>query len=372
MPIILDGQDCVGMARTGSGKTAAFVLPMIQKLKSHSQKIGARSLVLSPSRELALQTLKVVKAFAKGTDLRCALLVGGETLEDQFTALSGNPDIIIATPGRFLHIKVEMSLDLSSMSYVVFDEADRLFEMGFAAQLTEILHALPPSRQTLLFSATLPKSLVEFARAGLQEPHLVRLDAESKISPDLQSAFFTVKSAEKEGALLHILHDIAKIPTGPASSMADHAGPSKKRKRGESSVIDEPDSPSEHATIVFVATKHHVEYVAEILRQASFAVSHVYGALDQTARKMQVQDFRTGKTHILVVTDVAARGIDLPMLKSVINYDFVTQPKVFVHRVGRTARAGNSGWSYSLVRASDGPYLVCCCLVTPREPFPGR
>ena len=119
--------------------------------------------------------------------------------------MSSNPDIVIATPGRFLHLKVEMGLDLSSIRYVVFDEADRLFEMGFAAQLTEILHALPQSRQTLLFSATLPKSLVEFARAGLQEPNLVRLDAETKISPDLQSAFFTMKSAEKEGALLHIL-----------------------------------------------------------------------------------------------------------------------------------------------------------------------
>ena len=127
------------------------------------------------------------------------------TVELLTSFMSSNPDIVIATPGRFLHLKVEMGLDLSSIRYVVFDEADRLFEMGFAAQLTEILHALPQSRQTLLFSATLPKSLVEFARAGLQEPNLVRLDAESKISPDLQSAFFTMKSAEKEGALLHIL-----------------------------------------------------------------------------------------------------------------------------------------------------------------------
>ena len=191
------------MARTGSGKTAAFVIPMIQKLKIHSPKVGARSLILSPSRELALQTLKVVKELGRGTDLRCVLLVGGDSIEEQFGTLASNPDIIIATPGRFLHLQVEMNLDLSTIRYVVFDEADRLFEMGFAAQLAEILHALPSSRQTLLFSATLPKSLVEFARAGLQEPHLVRLDAESKVSQDLQSAFFTVKGAEKEGALFH-------------------------------------------------------------------------------------------------------------------------------------------------------------------------
>ena len=236
IPLVIDGQDVVGMARTGSGKTAAFVIPMIEKLKSHSAKVGARALILSPSRELALQTLKVVKELGRGTDLKCVLLVGGDSLEEQFSYvyqkrlgvifvqpffealkqavltseplssfMSSNPDIVIATPGRFLHLKVEMGLDLSSIRYAVFDEADRLFEMGFAAQLTEILHALPQSRQTLLFSATLPKSLVEFARAGLQEPNLVRLDAESKISPDLQSAFFTMKSAEKEGALLHVL-----------------------------------------------------------------------------------------------------------------------------------------------------------------------
>merc|ERR1719355_732 len=195
IPLVLDHQDVVGMARTGSGKTAAFVIPMIERLKSHSARVGARALILSPSRELALQTLKVVKEFGRGTDLKCVLLVGGDSLEEQFGFMAGNPDIVIATPGRFLHLKVEMSLDLSSVKYVVFDEADRLFEMGFAAQLAEILVALPTSRQTLLFSATLPKSLVEFARAGLQEPSLVRLDAESKVSPDLESAFFSVKSA---------------------------------------------------------------------------------------------------------------------------------------------------------------------------------
>lgn len=362
VPLVLDGQDVVGMARTGSGKTAAFVLPMIEKLKSHSAKVGARALILSPSRELALQTLKVVKEFGRGTDLKCVLLVGGDSLEEQFSFLSSNPDILIATPGRFLHLKVEMGLDLSSIRYVVFDEADRLFEMGFAVQLTEILHALPPSRQTLLFSATLPKSLVEFARAGLQEPRLVRLDAESKISPDLESAFFTMKSAEKEGALLHIISDVIRIPTGKteaairAKEEATKTG--EKRKRSEAGGVKSYESPTSHSTIIFTATKHHVEYLANLLRKSGFAVSHAYGSLDQTARKMQVQDFRTGMTNILVVTDVAARGIDIPILANVINYDFPSQPKIYVHRVGRTARAGQRGWSYSLVRESDAPYLL--------------
>ncbi|KAK3174340.1 ATP-dependent RNA helicase dbp10 [Lepraria neglecta] len=362
IPLVLDGQDVVGMARTGSGKTAAFVVPMIEKLKSHSAKVGSRALILSPSRELALQTLKVVKELGRGTDLKCVLLVGGDSLEEQFSFMSANPDIVIATPGRFLHLKVEMGLDLSSVRYVVFDEADRLFEMGFAAQLTEILHALPQSRQTLLFSATLPKSLVEFARAGLLEPHLVRLDAESKISPDLQSAFFTMKSVEKEGALLHVLSDIIKIPTGQTEAAAgakeEASKNSKKRKRGEVHGVKPHESPTEHSTIIFAATKHHVDYLAALLRQSGFAVSHAYGSLDQTARKIQVQDFRTGMTNILVVTDVAARGIDIPVLANVINYDFPAQPKIFVHRVGRTARAGQRGWSYSLIRESDAPYLL--------------
>ncbi|MCJ1465890.1 ATP-dependent RNA helicase dbp10 [Pseudocyphellaria aurata] len=376
IPLLLDGQDVVGMARTGSGKTAAFVVPMIEKLKSHSAKVGARALVLSPSRELALQTLKVVKELARGTDLKCVLLVGGDSLEEQFNFMTANPDIIIATPGRFLHLKVEMALDLSSIRYVVFDEADRLFEMGFAAQLTEILHALPQTRQTLLFSATLPKSLVEFARAGLQEPKLVRLDAESKISPDLQSAFFTMKSAEKEGALLHILSDVIKIPTGQPDAALHAEGdvpmPNKKRKRSELDGIKPHESPTAHSTIVFAATKHHVDYLTALLRQSGFAVSHAYGSLDQTARKAQVQDFRKGITNILVVTDIAARGIDIPVLANVINYDFPAQPKIFVHRVGRTARAGQRGWSYSLVCESDAPYLLDLQLFLGRRMILGR
>ncbi|KAF2706638.1 ATP-dependent RNA helicase-like protein dbp10 [Pleomassaria siparia CBS 279.74] len=359
IPLILDGQDVVGMARTGSGKTAAFCIPMLEKLRMHSVKVGCRGIVLSPSRELALQTMKVIKELGRGSDLRTILLVGGDSLEEQFSSMTTNPDIIIATPGRFLHLKVEMQLDLSSVKYIVFDEADRLFEMGFAAQLSEILHALPTSRQTLLFSATLPKTLVEFARAGLQDPKLIRLDAESKVSPDLENAFFTVKSGDRDGALLHILDKVIKLPVTESDGKAKTGGTkgdlSKKRKRG-SQVGGE--SPTANSTIIFVATKHRVEYVANFLKSAGYGVSYAYGNLDQTARKCQVADFRAGLTNILVVTDVAARGIDLPALANVINYDFPSQPKIFVHRVGRTARAGRKGWSYSLIRDSDVPYLI--------------
>ena len=356
IPVVLEGIDVVGMARTGSGKTAAFVIPMIEKLKAHSVKVGARALILSPSRELALQTLKVVKEFGKGTDLKCVLLVGGDSLEDQFSFMAGNPDIIIATPGRFLHLQVEMSLSLSSIQYAVFDEADRLFEMGFSSQLTEILHALPSTRQTLLFSATLPKSLVEFAQAGLQEPHLVRLDADSKISQDLESAFFSVKSSEKEGALLHILQEVIKVPKEDIipSTLGDGENQQRKRRRLTSGGTE----LSSVSTIIFVATKHHVEYISRLLQLHSYPISYVYGSLDQVARRQQVDNFRSGETKILVVTDVAARGIDIPIIANVINYDFPPQPKVFIHRVGRTARAGKRGWAYSLVRAEDAPYLL--------------
>ncbi|CAK7567395.1 MAG: ATP-dependent RNA helicase dbp10 [Sporothrix epigloea] len=389
IPLILSRRDVVGMARTGSGKTAAFVIPMIQRLRAHSVRVGARALVMSPSRELAMQTLKVVKELGRDTDLKTVLLVGGDSLEEQFSMLASNPDIIIATPGRFLHLKVEMSLDLSSIHYVVFDEADRLFEMGFAAQLTEILHALPASRQTLLFSATLPSSLVEFARAGLQDPSLVRLDIETKISPKLKSAFFSVKGPEKEGALLHLLHDVIKIPLGlpeAAIKARDESrnkggdgegadiedGNPRKRKRLNSGYVSSKVAPTKHSTIVFAATKHHVEYLAAILGEAGFAVSYVYGSLDQTARRIQVENFRHGRSNILVVTDLAARGIDIPVLANVVNYDFPPQAKVFVHRVGRTARADQEGNSYSFVQDTDAPYLVDLQLFLGRKMIVGR
>lgn len=350
IPLILEKRDVVGMARTGSGKTAAFVIPMIQHLKMHTAKTGARAVIMSPSRELALQTLKVVKELGKGTDLKTVLLVGGDSLEEHFAAMSGNPDIIIATPGRFLHIKVEMNLALGSVEYIVFDEADRLFEMGFAAQLTEILHTLPTARQSLLFSATLPVSLVEFAKAGLTDPVLVRLDVDSKISSDLESAFFSVQTTEKEGALLYILSDIIKLESGANMKQISTEKDPKKRKRRE--------EVAPNATIVFACTKHHVDYIASLLTLGGYKVSYIYGALDQTARRNQIDDFKSGRTNILVVTDVAARGIDIPILANVINYDFPAQPKIFVHRVGRTARAGKRGWSYSLVRAEDCAYLL--------------
>ncbi|XP_028914172.1 ATP-dependent RNA helicase DDX54 [Ornithorhynchus anatinus] len=324
IPVILDGKDVVAMARTGSGKTACFLIPMFEKLKAHSAQAGARALVLSPTRELALQTGKFTKELGKFTGLKMALILGGDRMEDQFAALHENPDIIIATPGRLMHVAVEMNLKLQSVEYVVFDEADRLFEMGFAEQLQEILSRLPEGHQTVLFSATLPKMLVEFARAGLTEPVLIRLDVDAKLNEQLKLAFFHVRGDDKPAVLLHLLRDVVR---------------------------------PQDRTVVFVATKHHAEFLRELLTAQGVDCAHIYSSLDQTARKINLARFVHGKCSVLIVTDVAARGLDIPLLDNVVNYSFPAKGKLFLHRVGRVARAGRSGSAYSLVAPDELPYV---------------
>ena len=249
-----------------------------------------------------------------------------------------------------------MSLSFASVQYVVFDEADRLFELGFSAALSEILARLPSTRQTLLFSATLPKSLVEFAKAGLRDPKLVRLDAESKISTDLRMAFLSVKQSEKDACLLSLLRDIIKVPF--ASNERSEGDSLSKDSKGKCKAkVKYPTHTAPHQTLVFAATKHHVEYLSALLTAAGYAVSALYGSLVQATRTFQMSQFLAGKTQILVVTDVAARGLDIPILEHVINYDFPVGARVFVHRVGRTARAGRKGWAWSFVTHSEAAYL---------------
>ncbi|XP_021113107.1 ATP-dependent RNA helicase DDX54 isoform X2 [Heterocephalus glaber] len=325
IPVILDGKDTVAMARTGSGKTACFLIPMFERLKTRSAQTGARALILSPTRELALQTMKFTKELGRFTGLKTALILGGDKMEDQFAALHENPDIIIATPGRLVHVAVEMNLKLHSVEYVVFDEADRLFEMGFAEQLQEIISRLPGGHQTVLFSATLPKLLVEFARAGLTEPVLIRLDVDAKLNEQLKTSFFLVREDTKAAVLLHLLRTVVR---------------------------------PQDQTVVFVATKHHAEYLQELLSTQRVSCTHIYSALDQTARKINLARFTHGKCSTLIVTDLAARGLDIPLLDNVINYSFPAKGKLFLHRVGRVARAGRSGTAYSLVSPDEVPYLL--------------
>ena len=279
-----------------------------------------------------------------------------------------------------------MSLDLRAIQYCVFDEADRLFELGFAEQLHEILYRMPPTRQTLLFSATLPSTLVGFAKAGLQSPKLIRLDVDSKISKELQMAYLSVKASEKEALLLGVLREVIGVPLmsdrqralqdeyiedeeddeergrsaykGKGKGRADKG---KKRKRvGDDEATRPADyvDPSAHQTLVFVSTKHHVEYISAMLAQGGYAVSTIYGSMDQTARRLHLAKFRAGRTSVLVVTDLAARGIDIPGVENVINYDFPNGARAFVHRVGRTARAGRTGWAFSFITQAELPHLL--------------
>ncbi|KAG2243730.1 hypothetical protein Bca52824_094432 [Brassica carinata] len=290
MPLILSGVDVVAMARTGSGKTAAFLIPMLEKLKQHVPQGGVRALILSPTRDLAEQTLKFAKELGKFTDLRVTLLVGGDSMQDQFEELTKSPDVIIATPGRLMHLLEEVDdMSLRTVEYVVFDEADSLFGMGFAEQLHQILAKLGENRQTLLFSATLPSALAEFAKAGLREPQLVRLDVENKISPDLKLSFLTLRPEEKYAALIYLVRE--------------HIS-------------------SNEQTIIFVSTKHHVEFVNSLFKLENI-VPVCYGDMDQDARKIHV-----------------------------------SRPKIFVHRVGRAARAGRTGSAISFVTPEDMPYLL--------------
>uniref|UniRef100_A0A0D3H094 RNA helicase n=1 Tax=Oryza barthii TaxID=65489 RepID=A0A0D3H094_9ORYZ len=326
MPLILAGHDIAAMARTGSGKTAAFLVPMIQRLRRHDAGAGIRALILSPTRDLATQTLKFAQQLGKFTDLKISLIVGGDSMESQFEELAENPDIIIATPGRLVHHLAEVEdLNLRTVEYVVFDEADSLFSLGLIQQLHDILHKLSDTRQTLLFSATLPQALADFAKAGLRDPQIVRLDLDKKISPDLKLAFFTLRQEEKLAALLYLVRERIS---------------------------------SEEQTIIFVSTKHHVEFLNILFREEGLEPSLSYGAMDQEARNIHISKFRARKTMILIVTDVAARGLDIPLLDNVVNWDFPAKPKLFVHRVGRVARQGRSGTAYTFVTSEDMAYLL--------------
>ncbi|XP_062133851.1 ATP-dependent RNA helicase DDX54 [Drosophila sulfurigaster albostrigata] len=325
IPLILEGRDVVAMAKTGSGKTACFLIPLFEKLQRREPTKGARALILSPTRELAVQTYKFIKELGRFMELKTILVLGGDSMDSQFSAIHTCPDVIVATPGRFLHLCVEMDLKLNSIEYVVFDEADRLFEMGFGEQLNETLHRLPASRQMVMFSATLPKQLVEFARAGLSDPVLIRLDVESKLPDALALKFLYCRPDDRYTALVVLLKYVI---------------------------------PKEAQTVVFAGTQHHVELIAFILGEAGISNTSVYSSLDPSARKINTAKFASKKVSVLIVTDVAARGIDIPSLDYVVNLHFPGVPKLFVHRVGRCARAGRTGTAYSIFSTDDTAHLL--------------
>ena len=242
IPPILEGRDVVAMARTGSGKTAAFLIPVIERLKSHSETVGTRAVVMSPTRELAMQTAKFARNLCCFSDIRICILVGGKSIEAQYERLAANPDLIIATPGRLAHHQVEAGFSLQRVEMIVFDECDRLFELGFQDQLNTIMSGCPPSRQALLFSATLPQELVAFSKAGLHDPEFIRLDVEHCLSDQLALWFLYVRKEDKIAALAFLLRQI-----------------SGKGKN----------------TVVFLATRHHVEFFRLLLQTMGFRTSGV-------------------------------------------------------------------------------------------------
>lgn len=331
IPPMMQGNDVVAMARTGSGKTAAFLIPMMHLLKTHSKTVGIRGLVLSPTRELSLQIMRNGFALNKFMDLRFAALVGGNSLDQQFELLASNPDIVIATPGRLLHIMEEASVHLTMIRSVVLDEADRLFELGLQPQIVAIMQKLPESSQRALFSATMPSVLAEFTNAGLHNPVVIRLDTEMKLSDKLKQSAFLVRNDEKVAALIVLLRRVMHV--GEKSSNNAQA-------------------------LIFVESKFHVDYLNMVLEHYMISSTAVHGQMDQEARRIAVRDFAKREKSVMIVTDVAARGLDIPLLDNVVNYSFPANPKLFVHRVGRVARAGRSGTAYSIMTYDDFPYYV--------------
>lgn len=318
------GNDLIAVAKTGSGKTAAFLIPLLQRLREHSSIVGARAAIISPTRELAVQTLRFAMELGKFSSLKFALLVGGDGLKQEFTKLAENPDVIIATPGRLMHFIMELKFSLSKVEIAVLDEADRLVEMGLMDQVKVILTSMTnPARQTLCFSATLPDSLSEFSKTGLSQPLLIKLDQEFRLPEQLALDFYMIRREDKDSALLFLLKSLGDQPT-----------------------------------IIFVSTRHHVEYLELLLPILGIKAVGLFGAMDEEARKNALNVFVKRQKNILVTTDVTARGIDIPLLDNVIHYDFPATPKLFIHRSGRAARAGRSGHCYSLVSSSDIPYLI--------------
>mmetsp|Transcript_20914 Transcript_20914/g.49461 ORF Transcript_20914/g.49461 Transcript_20914/m.49461 type:complete len:967 (-) Transcript_20914:97-2997(-) len=369
LPVLLTGVDAVVMARTGSGKTAAFIIPLLEKLiqereqeasaGSFQKRPGVRGVILSPTRELSLQTLKVLQKMGSQTEFKFIGIHGSEGMEKQFTLLASQPDVIVATPGRLSHHLTEIpDFTLQYCTTLILDEADRLLEMGLAQQIRQIAKSVAPSSQKILLSATLPKVLVEFTQQhnnlNLDDNlSVVRLDQEATVSAELRMAFVTCRSLEKEAALLHLLHYVSQQPTSATETTS-----------GDKAV---------GLTLIFAATRHHVEYIANLV-SSSPGLAHkmqptvIYGSLDSDARRSNLAAFRSGEKPILVVTDVAARGVDVPLIDHVIHYHFPPSPKLFVHRSGRAARAGRIGYSWALVDPEEMPYMMDLHLFLGQKP----
>ncbi|SRR5579883_1443558 len=325
IPLVLQGHDVIGIAQTGTGKTAAFMLPLIDSLlcsPSPKQKERPRVLVLTPTRELAVQVHEATVSFAQGSGLRAVVVFGGVSQKQQERDIHRGCDILVATPGRLNDLLQQRVLSVSSVEFLVLDEADRMLDMGFLPQIKRITAHVPRDRQTLMFSATLSHDIEELARRLTNDPTLIEVGGRRKPAEGITQKVYSVMRLKKPELLLKLLTEM---------------------ERG--------------STLIFTRTKHDADRVAHVLAHAGISVTKLHSDLTQSERTRALADFKTGKFDTLVATDVASRGLDIEDISHVINYEPPMSPDDYVHRVGRTARAERTGVAITLVGPEEEPLM---------------
>ncbi len=330
IPPVLEGRDLLGCAQTGTGKTAAFALPMLQLLNTQTSSGGQgggnrrpiRALILTPTRELALQISESFSAYGKNLQLRNTVVFGGVGQTPQTDALRRGTDILVATPGRLLDLMNQGFVDLRSLSIFVLDEADRMLDMGFIHDVRKVIAKIPAKRQTLFFSATMPREIADLADSILDNPVKVAVAPPATTAELVQQKVFFVNKHDKKNLLIHLLED-----------------------------------PSIKSALIFTRTKHGANRVAGDLTKAGIRAEAIHGNKSQTARVAALTNFKNGRNRALVATDIAARGIDIDALSHVINFELPNIPESYVHRIGRTGRAGASGIAFSFCEGEELPYL---------------
>ncbi|MCB9462153.1 MAG: DEAD/DEAH box helicase [Candidatus Eisenbacteria bacterium] len=320
IPAALEGRDILGLAQTGTGKTAAFALPILSRLLDDRTR-GPLALIVAPTRELALQITTEIRELGKYTPLKCVSIYGGSSMQRQIQALRQKPEIIVGCPGRLLDLVGQKKLDLRRVKTLVLDEADQMFDMGFLPDIKRIVACLPPRRQTMLFSATMPKQIRGLADELLETPHVVQL-AHSAPPTSVDHALCRVEETEKPSLLVeHLRKDDCR------------------------------------SAIVFTRTKRRAQRIAERLEKAGFRATDLHGNLSQAQRDRSMRGFRDGKYNVLVATDVASRGIDVPNVSYVINYDVPSTPEAYTHRIGRTGRSTQTGIARTFVTGNDREWV---------------
>lgn len=321
IPFLLQKRDLIGCAQTGTGKTAAFALPILQNLASERGKF-IKALILTPTRELAIQIQENFEDYGANLSLRCTVIFGGVSQVPQVERLQRGTDILIATPGRLCDLMNQGYVDISQIQIFVLDEADRMLDMGFIHDVKKVLRALPKNRQTLLFSATMPTEIEALAKTILHEPVTVKVDPVTSTAASVQQYVYLIDKGNKRHLLKKLL-----------------------RARDVGSAL------------VFTRTKHAADKVVKELAKAGMVAMAIHGNKGQTARQTALKRFKSGDIKILVATDIAARGIDIPELSHVFNYELPNEPETYIHRIGRTGRAGLGGIAVSFCDYDEIPYL---------------